>query len=345
MKILIDAHMVGTGEGGNERYIESLSMSLGKIAHVDLLVTQSLGKSKLSKFIRVSKSNILRYFFFITWHVIRGKYDLVLTTYFVSPLVAFRNVIIVHDLLPLRHPEYFSLRQRVQFFFLPVSIYLAKAIIVPSKFIKSEFSKFYPMATRKVRVIHEAANPVFKSKSLSVRMTLRKKRGVDQFSVLVVGSKFEKRPLGPVLEGLLPYGKNIKIFVLQSPANQNKKYTNMDIQYLGNINDSELCNYYNLVDAVIYPSKYEGFGLPILEAMACGTPVIATKIPPVIEIADNVPYYFSLPNPRTLFMVVKSIKEDGALKRRKILQGYNVAKSFSWDKTSRETLTLFGEIV
>ena len=207
MKVLVDGHMIGSGEGGNERYITSLVEALSKIVKVDVLVGNNVKKLKgRAGLVRVRRSNLARYLFEMPRLLMQGKYDLLFTTYFVSPLVAKRNVVMVHDLLPMRHPEFFNLRERVQFGMLRLSLYMAAGVIVPSQFVAEEIKFFMPNMIKKIFVIPEAANSVFRPKSRTERVRLRKQYAIVDFAVLVMASKYQKRPLYPVLGGLALLG-------------------------------------------------------------------------------------------------------------------------------------------
>ena len=74
-----------------------------------------------------------------------------------------------------------------------------------------------------------------------------------------------------------------------------------------NVNDSQLCDIYNQAKALIYPSLYEGFGIPLLEAMACGCPIIASKIPSTLEIAEQIPFYFKPGDEQELIVAMENV--------------------------------------
>ena len=95
------------------------------------------------------------------------------------------------------------------------------------------------------------------------------------------------------------------------------------IVYLETLSDRELNDYYNMVDAVIYPTRYEGFGLPVLEAMACGTPILTTRIEPIKSIAGKGAWYFDLDKPMTLVKQIKTMRGSREKRREKVLQGYH----------------------
>jgi len=105
--------------------------------------------------------------------------------------------------------------------------------------------------------------------------------------------------------------------------------------------DEELCALYNQALAFVYPSLSEGFGIPLLEAMACGCQIVASRIPTFIEIAQDVPYFFDPLNKDELIVALESacFSEKTRNRRDSILANY------SWDRTARETLKMYKELV
>ena len=112
------------------------------------------------------------------------------------------------------------------------------------------------------------------------------------------------------------------------------------IRLLSNIDDETLCNLYNLAVAFIYPSLYEGFGIPLLEAMACGCPVIASNIPSSQEVAGDCPIYFDPTKVHSLIAALDASYSEGRLSKR-IEAGISRAKCFSWEKTAKKTLSVY----
>ena len=116
------------------------------------------------------------------------------------------------------------------------------------------------------------------------------------------------------------------------------------VELLTDVRDEALCTLYNQAKAFIYPSLYEGFGIPLLEAMACGCPVIASRYPTTVEIAGDCCIYFELDSPDSLidaFDRAVSEGRDGAKARA----GLEHAKRFSWEKTARETLAVYRSLL
>jgi alpha-1,3-rhamnosyl/mannosyltransferase len=145
------------------------------------------------------------------------------------------------------------------------------------------------------------------------------------------------------------YNKEVKIVVVGPKWSENEvdfiKSNNLEKQLLlyRGIQDDDLCDLYNQAKACIYPSLYEGFGIPLLEAMACGCPVIASRIPSTIEVAGGVPYYFEPGNAQSLIAALDYLMLDLALENR-VKQGLEKVKQYTWEETARKVYGVLKEL-
>ena len=99
------------------------------------------------------------------------------------------------------------------------------------------------------------------------------------------------------------------------------------------ISDNELCDHYNQAKAFIFPSSYEGFGIPLLEAMVCGCPIIASDIPSTKEVAKETPIYFQPTNSESLLNALNCLTDTERILRH-INIGLEHVKEYSWKKTA-----------
>lgn len=112
------------------------------------------------------------------------------------------------------------------------------------------------------------------------------------------------------------------------------------VQLLADVDDETLCYLYNQAVALVYPSLYEGFGIPLLEAMACGCPIIASRIPSTIEVVGDCPIYFNPTEVDDLVNALNILLAEGRNPER-IEAGIRKAGSYSWDKTATQTLEVY----
>jgi glycosyltransferase involved in cell wall biosynthesis len=112
------------------------------------------------------------------------------------------------------------------------------------------------------------------------------------------------------------------------------------VHLLRDVDDQKLCLLYNQATAFVYPSIYEGFGIPLLEAMACGCPIIASRIPSTLEVAGECPIYFEPTEAEDLLAAFDIALSEGRASER-VRSGLEQVKCYSWDKTARWTLEVY----
>ena len=113
------------------------------------------------------------------------------------------------------------------------------------------------------------------------------------------------------------------------------------VQLLGGIDDRQLCDLYNQARAFVYPSHYEGFGLPLLEAMACACPVIASSIPSTCEVAGAIPFYFEVAKPESLIDALDVCIEKNRRDADQVKAGLGWVKQYSWQKTAQAMIDVY----
>ena len=140
--------------------------------------------------------------------------------------------------------------------------------------------------------------------------------------------------------------KEVTLVVVGRPwsADEERRLAELGIQdcvrLLTDVDNEELCRLYNQAAAFVYPSLYEGFGIPLLEAMACGCPVVASRIPSTVEVAGACPIYFELTELDDLLNAFDVALSEGRNSKR-VRIGLEQAKRYSWDKTARRTLEVY----
>jgi len=355
MKVLIDGHMLGTGEGGNERYIENLSLALLKdktqTLKTQIIVPQEyyrkLGKTLKKDFIGQDfPSNIIRIFCTLPKVAKDLEADIIHATY-VGPFFSrFKLVLMVHDLTFKRFPEFFTFREKIIFdYFLPVSMAKAAAIVVPSEFTKKELISFYPRHAKKVFVTQEASSPQFKVINKNkARSQIEKKYKIRSPFLLAFNGKHDKRNINRVIEAFeqIKYDfPNLQLVILGGKYHIKKKIDSKRIKILKNISDKDLAVLYNATEVVIYFSLYEGFGLPVLEAFSCKTPVIASDIPAIREVAGNAALYANPQSANDLAIKISKLIGNKELQKKMSVKGFNKASKYSWEKTAKETIKIY----
>jgi len=289
-------------------------------------------------------------------HIRRSAIDLFHGTNFDVPLRRrCATVLTIHDLSPLLYPETHTRRsvKRARRR-LPMMVRLADAIITPTETVRGELAEYLKGTQEKIFAIPEAARAIFQPVDFAATESVRRRLGIGDEFLLAVGTieprknlevlitAFEEvvraRPasgLQLVIAGAAGWlsGPLFEAFG-KSPARERIILT----RYL---HDDDLRALYSSCRAFVYPSIYEGFGLPPLEAMACGAPVIASDIPALSETLDNAAHFFDPQSSQQLSKAIIQVTTNQDLRQRLMSAGLRQAREASWERTARLTLEVY----
>src|SRR5258706_2250529 len=253
-----------------------------------------------------------------------------------APAKAFK-VTTVHDLAPIKfanvtHKKIVETHKRRLYWVLKE----VDRIIVPTNFIKDELIEL-GADKEKIRIIYEGASENFKKVSgMQVNETL-KKFGIRGDYIMALGIG-ERKNTKRIIEAYQKSKKNYKLVIVGGHAKTN--FDERGVTYTGYVTDTDLVALYSGAKALVYPSLYEGFGLPILQAFACECPVVTSNIGSMKEVADSAAI---LVDPLDTNSIAEGI--DKAVDNPKTLSklGLKRVKDFSWEKAARETLQVYEE--
>lgn len=225
------------------------------------------------------------------------------------------------------------------------SILAADMVICISETTKRNLQQIYNLDDARIKVIplaHSCSFRILKDGDLSYRLPTEKP------FLLYIGHRTYYKNFKIVLQAYNYWSKakDIALIVVGGPWLEEEKQQLVDlgvadyIHLLTDVDDQHLCFLYNQAIGFVYPSLYEGFGLPLLEAMACGCPIVASNIPAAREVAGDCPIYFEPAEVESLlaaFEMVLSEKHDSA----RVKLGLEWVKQYSWDETARQTLDVY----
>lgn len=350
MRILIDGHMLGRGEGGNERYIKNLSDALKKFPgiYLKIFVNNAYYRTipQKEKHFYCSfrhSSDISRYVFDLSCAAYVHKTDIIHTTYFAPLIKNTRIVLTVHDFSFKQYPEFYPAKERFLFSYcLPLSMQRADAIIVPSRFSKKECIRYFSEYGKKIFVTPEAADPVFRQIDKSKAQDyIKKKYRIGAPFLLACNSRNPKKNIGNVIKAYIEtQKKHTKLHLVIIGENYNIKQeilSQKNIHIIQHSSDDDLNYFYNACEIFLYCSVYEGFGLPILEALQCGAKVIASDIEAHREVGKNNIVYA---NPFRIEDLEGKIKKTLLLDCRKAISNSRGLK-WRWDATAEKTVEAY----
>lgn len=275
-----------------------------------------------------------------------GRVDVLHTSDWTEPPSKAFKVTTIHDLAPILYPNLFP-RDIIRSIVGTHKMKLAwtkresERIIVPSTATKEDLIRL-GFDGGKIRVIAEAPSEIFKPMSDEDVRRLKSKYQIAGKYLLAVGMDPRKNSERIIKAfDLVRAGRDLKLVFVGSQKYMNIT-ENRNIRIAGQIPLTELPVFYSGAEALIYPSLYEGFGLPILEAFACGTPVVTSNLSSMPEVAGNAAV---LVDPNDVNSIADGVKK--ALDGPKGLaeKGYERVKLFSWEKTAKATLNVYNESI
>jgi glycosyltransferase involved in cell wall biosynthesis len=244
-----------------------------------------------------------------------------------APLAHPRNVIVIHDAAALRHPEWYSPAYAAwQGRILPALARRALHVVTVSEFSRRELTDLLEL--RDVSVIPGGIDPRYTPEADAD--TARRELGLTKPYVLCVASQTARKNL----QALTPLAQHVDVVVAGGHRPQFAREEGLDaLRHLGAVPERLLPGLYAGAEAFALPSLYEGFGLPVLEAMACGTPVVASDLTALPETAGGAA---RLAPPGDMAEATRDLLGDEAERLRLRGAGLRRAKEFTWARTARE---------
>jgi glycosyltransferase involved in cell wall biosynthesis len=241
-------------------------------------------------------------------------------------------VVTIHDLAVMRHPETFNRWTRIYSrALLPRVVRAAQRVIAVSEFTRSELHELLDVPEDKVRVIPNAVGPPFEAEG----------KAAEGDYVLAVGTLEPRKNLDRLVGAFQRAGLNgTRLLVTGQRGWGNVEPAGKSVQWLGFVPDEELARLYRGARCVAYVSAYEGFGLPVLEAMACGAPVVAASTGAAPEVADQAAVLVDpLDDDAIAAGIVEAIDRADELRER----GLKRAGEFDWKRVAQQTVGVYRE--
>lgn len=270
------------------------------------------------------------------------------------PIRARHSVITIHDFSCFQYPQWHPAeRVRQMENQLWKSAERADRIITVSESIRKEAIEKYGLPAGKVTVIPNGVNhDLFQPASQPARDVLLRKYDLPREFVLFVGAVEPRKNLKGLIEAYSALPESLKrkfplIFAGSCGWNNEEIIGLMQkgrIRFLGYLPENDLSTLYSCATLLVYPSWYEGFGLPVLEAMACGCPVLASTDAALRELSDNSACHVQPGDIAAMSNALRELLEDENRRRELSLAGLARAQAFDWDKSAMRHLRLFGEV-
>jgi glycosyltransferase involved in cell wall biosynthesis len=284
--------------------------------------------------------------------------DLLFCPSYVAPLAARGKIALTHhgsyEAIPEAFPFLERWKSRLIF---QLSAMRADSLITVSQSSKANIIKFYGIAPEKIKVIHVGVDPSFRplTESDPLKQTREKYLGADRPYILFVGKLSKRRNIPQMIAAFARVKKKHRIphallIIGPDPIGQNVPRLAREQEVGDSVfhhefaSHEELIFVYNAAELFMYPSSYEGFGMPVIEAMACGVPTITLSNSSLLESAEGAAYLAEDGSVDQLYSALEAVLFSPALRERMRADGIDRAKDFGWEPIARQTLDALAEV-
>jgi len=369
VRIVYDARMVYGNFSGIGHYSLNLLITLAKVDNINeyFVLTRKGFEYQLPPNFKTLEYDYyplsLRTLYSLRRDIEKYQSDIHHSPYYLAPLSkSCQTIVTAHD-VALLFPEHFHGRN------LPVRLYArwfikfslkksfrnAKFILAVSGNVGEDIVRLRLASKDKIRVVNPSIN-LPKNSSESQQQTDRIGSDAEEPLLLTVG---QTRPLKNWWRLIRAFrilrdriGKCSLVLVSSDDRNFKSirnliaelKFEHGEVNLLGYQTQEQLVNLYKLADIFVFPSLYEGFGLPPLEAMACGLPVVASNRGAIPEVLGDAAFYVNPEDEQDIARGMKLVLENAELKQSLVDKGLEQVRKYSWEKTARQVLQLYQEV-
>ena len=268
------------------------------------------------------------------------KYDLIIALTEYDACIFLKNqLLIIHSTIPFLFPNLPTKYKFYTYKLLPRILKKCQKIITVSNVLKKELIEFFDIDPKKISVIYEGVDfrKFFKADENEV-LNFKEKYQINEDFILAVGHSHPIKNFSGVIEAFKIVRKKYKIKLVIAGLIGKKVVQDEDIIYVGHIPNDKLYILYSAAKCFVFPTLHEGFGLPPLEAMACGCPVVVSDKGSLPEVCGDAAVYVNPYDPQSIAEGVLKVLTDENLRQNLIQKGYQQAKKFSWEHSVRKFL-------
>ena len=344
--VVIDADVLGRRRTGDETYVAALLRELVRLADRERLAAVTRNPELVPEGIEPlplpARSQSMRMAYGLPRLLRRLEPALTHFNYVVPPGYRGRSVVTVHDLSFESMPWLMGRRDRMLFRrFVPASARRADRVLAVSENTKRDLAEHYGISEDKIVVTPNGVDPVFRPNGSTPKR--------PPYALFVGGIQPRKDPLAAIEALALVDGElNLVVVGAEKRGGEEVRRTvrrlglEQRVHFAGHVEHDELAALYRGAACLVFPSRYEGFGLPVLEAMASGTPVVAAAAGAVPEVAGDAAI---LVEPGDTQAIADGVQRAIAERDSFVAAGLERASLFSWAETARRTLAVYRELL
>jgi glycosyltransferase involved in cell wall biosynthesis len=367
MRIGIDVHSIGSGNGGNETYYRQLVKALSEVDHTNqyVLYRTQRGAADLATIEQPNfqvralsrRSPYARIPFELPTYAQSDSLDIFHAQFIVPPFLQARTVTTIPDIAYEHYPEFFPAYQRAwSKTLIRWSAHRADHIITVSEYSKRSIASTYHIPEDKITVTYEAAGDEFVPiESEHARQEIRQKYGINDRFILYLGRLQARKNIPALVDAyarlrrrgathkLVLVGRRDSLF---SPVLQKIACWGLEAEMMfpGYVPAEDVPIFYNAADLFVYPSLYEGFGLPILEAMACGVPVITSRGTALEEIGGSAALLVDPPDDVALANAMEYVLGDPEVQEQLRSAGLRRSRQFNSKEMAARTIGVYEKV-
>jgi glycosyltransferase involved in cell wall biosynthesis len=356
LRLGIDAHAIGERQTGNERFITNVTRALGTVCDHELILFVGTaaaadgfrGMERVQVRVMRPDNPAARLLWWFPTVARRDRLDALLVQYVGPPFVACPVVTVVHDVAFAVYPEFYSRAERMWMpRAIPATMRRAAGVVTVSRFSRDEIRRLYGISEDRVTVAYNGVDPVFLGNGDGAPVAPR----VEPPYFLAVGNLQPRKNLVTLIrayrtlvarhpntaERLVVVGQEFYAAdaVLAEAADLTRAGR---IVFTGYVPDADLVALLRSATAFAYPSVYEGFGLPAVEAMAMGVPTLVSDVPVMREVTGDAAVRLPPTDPKAWADALGSVASDGDRRTDLANRGRRRAADFTWESAARQVL-------
>jgi len=379
-RIGIDARFYGPTGKGLGRYTQEIVDNVIKIDQVNEYVV-FLSKDNFDEF-ECDNQRIKKILANVRWYTLReqfvmprlistAKVDLMHYLHFNVPIFSCKKfVVTIHDLILIKYPTprastLSPILYKIKNFFYRIIIWLAinraKKIIAVSKFTKQDIIKYFKIKPEKIAMIYEGVANLSNGRDSLFTAKQNDKAVISEYNItdpflLYIGNAYPHKNLERLVqvfqkiqENNLEKFQNLKLVLVGKEDYFYKRLKeetkNNAVIFAGYVPDNQLEAMFSQALCYVFPSLYEGFGLPPLEAMAKGCPVVSSNRSCLPEVLEDAAIYFDPENMTEMQTEIEKLLNNEDLRQKLIQEGYQQIKKYDWWESARQTLQVYQELL
>jgi glycosyltransferase involved in cell wall biosynthesis len=353
VRVLLDAHQLGRRETGDETYIREVLTALRAYPEVEILAAvegdpHPTGPLASPVRLRRVPRNGLARLAALSLVAHTASVDLLHAVYVLPAFVGRPSVVTIHDISFERYPEFFSRRFRLRDrLFIRDAARRASRVITVSETSRRDLVELWRVPADRVVAIHNGVDEIF-----GPGPNEPEEGSLDPLRVLAVGTLQPRKNLGRLLDALAIVARRRRVLLrvvgpdgYQAEAIRSRLAGRAEVEVLGYVDRAALADEYRRAHLLAYPSLYEGFGLPVVEAMASGTPVVTTSGGSLPEVVADAALIVDPLDVSAIAAAIERVADDGALRAELRLRGLARAREFTWATAARRHVETYASLL